>query len=590
MEFIIYIFFLLHLIYLFNNINNFKNYYKILTNENNIRNFYNYINNKYLLNNDKQIVNTKIDNIKSSIIFNVNHKTLNNNDTVSALLYYLQKLNSSRDLNYINNYYITNTSSFDINKDIKCKILDFKYNQNNNELEKYKLKLYSYNIELNNIKEFLNNIEIEYNKYKNYKLGLNQYYFNEIIQMPPKKLDNDYNFNILPKNFIFKMTKFETNRSLNNIFGKHLTELKNRINIFINKPLWFKEKGLPYTLGILLSGPPGTGKTSIIKGIAKDTNRHIININLRDYTTTSQLYNLFTQEEIVVKKSEHNNNDTEIINIPINKRLYIIEDIDCMSDIVLDREIINFNPHNFYNTENNTANDKENIELHNDLIIDDSEVKLNNSNDTDEIQISDSVNVIENINNNNLENEYNKLCEERNKDLNKDMNKDLNKDMNNEENMTLSEELNNNKLQKDMENNEELANSIEYKKFTYIMNRKEFKDNLIKENPEKLSLSDLLNILDGVIESHGRIIIITSNHPYVLDSALLRPGRIDLQIETGYCDPEMIKDMFNFFYKTNYTIDKFNNFKSNLTPAQINNIFLNNSQNPDNAILNLNNY
>ena len=44
---------------------------------------------------------------------------------------------------------------------------------------------------------------------------------------------------------------------------------------------------------------------------------------------------------------------------------------------------------------------------------------------------------------------------------------------------------------------------------------------------DKLDLSGLLNILDGVVDTPGRIFIMTSNHPERLDAALIRPGRVD---------------------------------------------------------------
>lgn len=43
---------------------------------------------------------------------------------------------------------------------------------------------------------------------------------------------------------------------------------------------------------------------------------------------------------------------------------------------------------------------------------------------------------------------------------------------------------------------------------------------------DPLTLSHLLNILDGLLETPGRILIITSNHPEKLDEALVRPGTI----------------------------------------------------------------
>ena len=39
-----------------------------------------------------------------------------------------------------------------------------------------------------------------------------------------------------------------------------------------------------------------------------------------------------------------------------------------------------------------------------------------------------------------------------------------------------------------------------------------------------ITFSALLNTLDGIAHSHGQIVIMTTNHPLVLDSALKRPG------------------------------------------------------------------
>ncbi|KAE8655066.1 P-loop containing nucleoside triphosphate hydrolases superfamily protein isoform 1 [Hibiscus syriacus] len=49
----------------------------------------------------------------------------------------------------------------------------------------------------------------------------------------------------------------------------------------------------------------------------------------------------------------------------------------------------------------------------------------------------------------------------------------------------------------------------------------------------------LLNFIDGLWSScgHERIIIFTTNHKEKLDSALLRPGRMDVHIYMGYCSP-----------------------------------------------------
>ena len=48
---------------------------------------------------------------------------------------------------------------------------------------------------------------------------------------------------------------------------------------------------------------------------------------------------------------------------------------------------------------------------------------------------------------------------------------------------------------------------------------------------EPLTLGAFLEILDGIVEIPGRIVIMTTNHPEQLDPALRRPGRIDMELE-----------------------------------------------------------
>ncbi|XWS42095.1 hypothetical protein CRYUN_Cryun17cG0139200 [Craigia yunnanensis] len=55
----------------------------------------------------------------------------------------------------------------------------------------------------------------------------------------------------------------------------------------------------------------------------------------------------------------------------------------------------------------------------------------------------------------------------------------------------------------------------------------------------QVTLSGLLNFTDGLWSSCGdeRIIVFTTNHKDKLDSALLRPGRMDVHILMSYCTP-----------------------------------------------------
>lgn len=65
-----------------------------------------------------------------------------------------------------------------------------------------------------------------------------------------------------------------------------------------------------------------------------------------------------------------------------------------------------------------------------------------------------------------------------------------------------------------------------------------------------ISLSALLNIIDGVASNEGRILIMTTNHPEKLDDALLRPGRVDMSVEFGYAEAPAVIELFRAIYTT----------------------------------------
>lgn len=78
-----------------------------------------------------------------------------------------------------------------------------------------------------------------------------------------------------------------------------------------------------------------------------------------------------------------------------------------------------------------------------------------------------------------------------------------------------------------------------------------------------VSFSCLINILDGTLcKGSGTINVITTNYPDKIDSALLRPGRIDKIVRFGYPKKEEIKDAFKCLIKDDD--DTFNLFYENI--------------------------
>jgi AAA+ superfamily predicted ATPase len=230
----------------------------------------------------------------------------------------------------------------------------------------------------------------------------------------------------------WNVTDFKTNKTFDKLFFPEKELLLKRLRRFTNGRDSYEGVGIPYMFGLLLSGIPGSGKTSTIKAIAVELNMHIVSIPLNKIKTGSELVDIFVNPYI-------NNN-----KIPIEKRIYVFEDIDCMSNVVIARD---------------TTKDRK-----------DKEDKKNGMHELEKQTI-----VINNMNNDSDEEE--------------------------------------------------------------------------KSDTDKLTLHTMLNILDGLMEQSGRVIIMTTNYPEKLDSALVRPGRMDMRINFSYATTETIHDMFNFYYR-----------------------------------------
>ena len=236
-------------------------------------------------------------------------------------------------------------------------------------------------------------------------------------------------------------TPWESNVTFENRFFSQKEEILSKINFFLNNETWYKERGIPYTLGILLWGEPGCGKTGFIKALMNLTKRHGIDIKLSKKMDMTLLKEVIQDEDI-----------THDLLIPQNKRILLFEDIDAMGDLVKDRDL---------------PKEPVNIE-----------------------QITECVNQA---------------------------------------------------LSKKMKRG----------------SRKSFDENDITEetNTEHNNLSYFLNILDGLHECPGRIIIMTTNKPEYLDKALIRPGRIDFKLNMTKATVEDIKNILQFYWKTECTLE-----------------------------------
>ncbi|OCF36572.1 hypothetical protein I316_01823 [Kwoniella heveanensis BCC8398] len=66
--------------------------------------------------------------------------------------------------------------------------------------------------------------------------------------------------------------------------------------------------------------------------------------------------------------------------------------------------------------------------------------------------------------------------------------------------------------------------------------------------PSTVTMSGVLNAIDGVSSQEGCVLIATTNHPNRLDPALSRAGRFDIWIEFTYAVPSQARDLYLHFY------------------------------------------
>jgi hypothetical protein len=379
---------------------------------------------------------------------------------MDAVVYSVSKVPTIRNLLSIthHDYLPHEFDSMRIDNDIYFQLLDIKHSEG--VIEALKFRLFCYENETVFLQKYVENCVHEYERHMLNKLGSHKYFFNMMVQTKTKGSMQ----NPLPTAYMmFTKHKFQTSRTFDNVFFEQKKNVQDHTEFFLNRKDWYDAKGIPHTLGFMFHGDPGCGKTSTIKAIANVGQRHIINIHLSEIKSKEQLTHLFFNDEISVFE----NGKTERYIIPVNERMYVIEDIDAMSDIVLRRE-----------------------------------------------------------------------------------------------------------WQKP-----EAKKEIKFDEF----------GNIKEEEQNPIDLSFLLNLLDGTLESTGRIIAISTNFPERIDRALIRPGRIDMIVHFKKCSTKVLREMVESFYDKKADCELWDSPSMNekWTPAEVNQILFRNFKNMHEAMIEL---
>ena len=389
------------------------------------------------------------------------------NELYKAVFWYLS---NTCDIDYINEPYLQYTcdqktlmsGNYDINKII---------NQHREKKIKYKNNEITYSHYSDIITVYTDKDRKKENYTVTLKVIQHENSSEDILEDFCKFCANEYKFFLTGKVWsqqIFTNKNCEWVSSPSNNYRKLDTiilknnlknKIKDDIQLFLNSEEWYQHRDIPYSRGYLFHGHPGTGKTSMIKGLSLFSKRHIHYLMLNEVYNDSELLEL-------------------VKSINFKETILVIEDIDAMLNVVKSREA-----------------DKKT---------------------------------------------YQDYLEE--KEKNKKMTVD------------------------------------EWDKLELQKNKK-----------QSVTLSGLLNVIDGLFSSHGRILIMTTNHPEVLDSALIRPGRIDCKFLFDNCDGEQIGKLFEMFF--NQELSECNKMQleklklnKNYSPAHITSIFLRYRNNPEIAL------
>lgn len=340
----------------------------------------------------------------------------------------------------------------------------------------YKIQLRSKTMKCSEIKDWVEKITCDYISKRNRQLQTEK----RIIRFDGKDKENcrfNWTVSVLPKT-----------SGLESVFFEGKKEIISAIKRFLNEEEFYKSVGKPWQLGILLSGPPGCGKTSFIRALANELNRNIKDMNFGRIETNHDLRSVFD----CVKYNG--------IELNPEKTIIVGEDIDCCNSGVL------------------LSRDKTCCDI---------------------------------------------------------------------------EEPNYSKINSDDESNEskegvEIINKKEEDSLTSILKGQLKADMMFHKKMEaaskiqtdSLSLSTVLNCLDGINTMHGRVLVCTTNYPEKLDSAFTRPGRFDFHINLRPWTVDILEESIRFWYSkyveyvpANDSLDVFEeewaNVKSKLVGKQI---------------------
>lgn len=311
---------------------------------------------------------------------------------------------------------------------------------------------------------------------------------------------------------IYKRYKLSSEKTFRSLFFPEKERLLHILKHFEQKTGKYSIKGFPHKLGLLLHGPPGTGKTSLVKAIATHTGRSIVAVPLSRIHTNQELMDVMFDQmfnySAPKKNADEDDGDSQgsMNRLEFKDVIFLLEDVDAASTVVHAR-----------NPAKSTMAKQQSHLIERQYSVADLSGNSGGATPTSSPALADTTTAAAMLTQQKL----------------------------------LMEMLQRQKAESGTAKSTSKGTDGETGDADKDKEKKE--DSFFLSDKDKLNLSGLLGVLDGIIDAPGRILIMTTNHPEKLDPALTRPGRVNLQIYMGFIRIEQAKEMIAHYYGSKVT-------------------------------------
>lgn len=441
----------------------------------------------------------------------------------------------------------------------------------------------------------------------------NSRYFYELKDL--RQGDDESSSTILYNRF-----RLSDEKTFDSLFFRQKDLLLNLVDSFQSKTGKYAISGFPHKLGLLLHGPPGTGKTSLIKALAQYTGRSIVSIPLTRISTNSELTDMVFQDRYNVPS------ESMPIKLGFKDVIYVMEDVDAASKVVRRRDggsgvedveslESTSGPSKTIWTMLLESNDNDCQELVKMLIEKSDRLKkatvesdvlksitrrlasVSGIGGDDSVSTGKGRELVETINTTmeafetvdrliGLHARAVKSVLESGAEVNDAfVDELLGFSLEPSDWQTVRRTLTSgNQSFADPDEgsvSKEMMEAAMKMGMTAEAGGKNSKQEAVgpslwtKPKKDELNLMGLLNVLDGVVDTPGRILIMTTNHPEMLDPALIRPGRIDKRILLAYMSGIDAIGMMEHYFQTTLTdrqkerAEAIFDERLDLTPAEV---------------------